>query len=229
MDAVTFIDLYCERTDSGLWNEPVNALSNAAFLLAAGWVWLGYGRSRSSSVEMLLIVLAGNIGIASLLFHTFATAWAEFADVIAIWAFAGAYTLVTVHRLCAGNHKKSFAVLGAIGVVIWVITPLTREFGFDPDKDRWILNGSIQYLPALLLMILFSIAMAVVKHPARWYFLLCTLIFLAALVFRTIDLTMCSATLGVGTHFIWHLLNAMLVGILLYVQITYLAGQKPSV
>ena len=28
------IDLYCERTDAGLWSEPFNALSNLGFLLA---------------------------------------------------------------------------------------------------------------------------------------------------------------------------------------------------
>ncbi|MFK7890617.1 MAG: hypothetical protein AB8B63_07355 [Granulosicoccus sp.] len=228
MDAFAFIDLYCERTASGLWNEPLNALSNTAFVIAAGWAWLGYRRACGRSVDLLLIVLAGNIGIASLLFHTFATAWAELADVIAIWVFAAAYTLVTVHRLCGENHKRSFAVLCMIGVVIWLIIPLTRELGFDSNENRWILNGSIQYLPALLLMLTFSIAMAMVKHPARWHFILCTLIFLAALVFRTIDLMACSTTFGVGTHFIWHLLNATMIGLLLHLQIKYLAAQEQS-
>jgi len=35
VEALSFIDLYCERTAPRSWNEPVNALSNAAFLLAA--------------------------------------------------------------------------------------------------------------------------------------------------------------------------------------------------
>lgn len=30
-----FIDIYCERTAQGFWNEPLNALTNAAFLIAA--------------------------------------------------------------------------------------------------------------------------------------------------------------------------------------------------
>ena len=33
------IDLYCERTTALLWAEPVNALSNLGFLLAA-WLLL---------------------------------------------------------------------------------------------------------------------------------------------------------------------------------------------
>jgi hypothetical protein len=31
----TPIDLYCERTDASFWAEPANALTNAAFLIAA--------------------------------------------------------------------------------------------------------------------------------------------------------------------------------------------------
>jgi hypothetical protein len=33
----TPVDLYCERTDPSFWAEPINALSNLSFLLAA---WL---------------------------------------------------------------------------------------------------------------------------------------------------------------------------------------------
>ena len=33
------IDAYCERTDPGYWAEPVNALTNLAFLLAALIAW----------------------------------------------------------------------------------------------------------------------------------------------------------------------------------------------
>ena len=34
------VDLYCERTDPGYWSEPLNALSNASFILAAGAAFL---------------------------------------------------------------------------------------------------------------------------------------------------------------------------------------------
>ena len=36
MDWFRAVNSYCERTDAGYWSEPVNALSNAGFLLAAG-------------------------------------------------------------------------------------------------------------------------------------------------------------------------------------------------
>lgn len=31
MDWMLYVDLYCERTAPGVWNEPLNALSNLAF------------------------------------------------------------------------------------------------------------------------------------------------------------------------------------------------------
>lgn len=31
------IDLYCERTTSAFWAEPVNALTNLAFVIAGLW------------------------------------------------------------------------------------------------------------------------------------------------------------------------------------------------
>ncbi len=33
------IDLYCERTSSAFWVEPVNALTNVLFLVSAWFVW----------------------------------------------------------------------------------------------------------------------------------------------------------------------------------------------
>lgn len=35
----TLIDLYCERTAVGFWNEPINALSNIAFVVVAVLAW----------------------------------------------------------------------------------------------------------------------------------------------------------------------------------------------
>ena len=34
---LTPVDNYCERIDPGFWAEPLNALSNTAFILAAAY------------------------------------------------------------------------------------------------------------------------------------------------------------------------------------------------
>ena len=33
------VDGYCERVDAAFWSEPINVVTNAAFLIAALWVW----------------------------------------------------------------------------------------------------------------------------------------------------------------------------------------------
>ena len=33
------VDGYCERVDAAFWSEPINAVTNAAFLIAAIWAW----------------------------------------------------------------------------------------------------------------------------------------------------------------------------------------------
>ncbi len=39
MTPIAFIDLYCERTAPGFWNEPINAISNVGFVIAAILAW----------------------------------------------------------------------------------------------------------------------------------------------------------------------------------------------
>lgn len=96
----TLIDQYCERTSAGIWNEPFNAISNVAFVIAALWAWqISAATANRDIIEKLIIVMAGSIGVGSLLFHTFATRWAELADVLPIWSFVAVYILVTIYRM----------------------------------------------------------------------------------------------------------------------------------
>ena len=39
MDWFRAVNGYCERTDASYWSEPLNALTNAAFLIAAALCW----------------------------------------------------------------------------------------------------------------------------------------------------------------------------------------------
>ena len=64
---------YCERTDASYWSEPLNAVSNAAFLIAAALCWRMTGRDPGAR---LLVVILAAIGVGSYLFHTHARIWA---------------------------------------------------------------------------------------------------------------------------------------------------------
>ena len=82
------IDLYCERTGPGLWAEPVNALTNLAYVAAAWALWHSARSSRTVGPgARLLIGLLVAIGTGSMLFHTFATSWARILDEVPILLF----------------------------------------------------------------------------------------------------------------------------------------------
>ena len=70
----TPIDLYCERVTPAFWAEPLNALSNIAFLIAAYaafdlWRRLG----KNDPVILALIMVVAVVGVGSFAFHTLAT------------------------------------------------------------------------------------------------------------------------------------------------------------
>lgn len=83
-----YIDIYCERMDGSFWAEPLNAVSNAFFILAAFWAWrLARQQGVSDLRIMALVIILTAIGVGSFLFHTLATGWAQMADVIPILIF----------------------------------------------------------------------------------------------------------------------------------------------
>lgn len=49
MDWFRAVNHYCERTDASYWSEPVNALSNASFLIAAALCLRLIGRGGTSA------------------------------------------------------------------------------------------------------------------------------------------------------------------------------------
>src|SRR5688572_30818678 len=82
------MDLYCERSGPEFWAEPLNAVSNVSFLIAAFFAWRSANRHSRLLPELLvLIALAATVGVGSFLFHTFATLWAMYLDVIPILLF----------------------------------------------------------------------------------------------------------------------------------------------
>ena len=76
---------YCERAlDGAFWAEPLNAVSNAAFWLAAALalaLWLRLPRHERAAVDLVLVVLVLAIGTGSFLPATLTETYAT-ADII---------------------------------------------------------------------------------------------------------------------------------------------------
>lgn len=229
MDWTTPVDIYCERLAPGFWAEPVNAISNAAFLIAAIWAGIeARRRAEPNPLVWLLIVLAACIGIGSFLFHTFANKWSELADVGPIWTFVALYCLVAAARL--GRVQPGRVVIAAVALTGLIALILAMGEGQPPADPPGAaaghghshapdpFNGSLQYLPAVIALAIFAIITQIRRHPLRRWVQAAGVVFLISLVMRTIDRDICTA-IPLGTHFLWHLLNGLLIGLVLQILI----------
>ncbi|WP_372884657.1 ceramidase domain-containing protein [Shimia sp.] len=207
------IDLYCERLGPAFWAEPVNAVSNLAFVLAALWAWAEARKHPPVPVVLnLLIALGGAIGVGSFLFHTFANTWSEWADVVPIWSFVALYVLTAIHMVGGVAPGRVLRIGAAVGAVLVVVFLATGSQPAAPSPP--VLNGSLQYAPALIALAVFAGITWRRRHPMAPWAGAAALSFLVSLIFRTIDLGVC-ASLPVGTHFLWHILNGLMVALLL--------------
>lgn len=202
------VDLYCERVGAGFWAEPVNALSNVAFLLAAGIAFVHWRRAGGRDWPTLaLIVVLVAIGLGSFAFHTLATRGAVYLDVIPIAVFIYGYLLLALRRFLALPWRATIELL----VVFFAASRILPHLA-GPGA----LNGSLDYLPALLAMLILVWFVPSKVRPAVW---LAAILFLVSLALRNMDQAVCVA-FPLGTHFIWHLLNAAVLLVLIEAAIS---------
>src|ERR687896_455158 len=82
------MDAYCERVGMGLLAEPLNAVSNISFLLAAWAAWVLATRTGTLSAGVrVLIALATSVGIGSILWHTYPVMLTLILDIVPILIF----------------------------------------------------------------------------------------------------------------------------------------------
>jgi hypothetical protein len=197
------VDLYCERTDASLWSEPVNAVTNAAFLIAALLAFRQWRRSnRDDWPALALIIVVAAVGVGSFVFHTVATRAAILADVIPIAVFIYGYLLLALVRFLHLRVIVAAAVVVAYAACAQALSALVPR----------LLNGSVGYLPALAALI--AVALAASEQGTRRSLGLAAVVFAISLAFRTVDMAVC-AGFPLGTHFVWHMLNAIVLYVLL--------------
>ncbi|HEY3472552.1 MAG TPA: hypothetical protein VGL47_45955 [Amycolatopsis sp.] len=185
-----YVDGYCERVAPGLWGEPLNDLSNLAFLFAAVLVWR---LAKGERTGRLLAVLIGLVFVASSVFHLIATRWAGAADSGAILAFVLVYAVVFVRTYWS---RRWAWVAAPAFLALTVVTAL--------------LGGGL-YLSALIGLGAFAVVLAFQRDSAWTHFAVAGAVFALSLSLRMLDRDVC-AYVPVGTHFLWHLLN----GVVLY-------------
>lgn len=199
MDWLAAVDGYCERLDASYWAEPVNALTNAAFVIAAVVLWR---RSDQVTLARAMCVVLGLIGIGSFLFHTHANRLTVMMDVTPILAFILLYVFAASRDMLA--MKGWQAALSTLAFL-----PYAAAAGYLFAQVPG-LGGSAGYAPVPVLILLYAWLMRAIPSTARGL-AAGAAVLVVSLTFRTLDGPLCSA-LPLGTHFLWHILNALMLG-----------------
>lgn len=196
------IDHYCERTAQGLLNEPINALTNLFFVVAAVCFWRHAQKLSRGSIGLgnsVLAVLMVCIAIGSTVFHTFATPFAQSLDVLPIMTLQLVWLWLYLKRIMRVRPAARFVL--TLGYLF-----LSVVFSMLPDPTP----GSMGYLGPLLVITLLGIYHK--DHAPREPQLLYMMagLFFVSLIFRSVDLASCQFV-PFGTHFVWHILNAIVL------------------
>jgi len=200
MDPGLQLDFYCERLGPGLFAEPFNAASNLAFLIAAYVLWSRKERLPRAAA-LLLPLLVALVGVGSFAFHSFATVWAHWLDLLFIELFIYCFMALYLRHIHGLRWGFVLPLLFAYGVFEWALTGLFAPGSF---------NGSYRYLPALMGVAAMSAAAFGVAPRAAKRLAAAACVFIVAVLFRTADLAICEAW-PFGTHFVWHALNALVL------------------
>ena len=200
MDWTRSIDAYCERTDPSYWSEPINAVTNLAFVISALILWR---RCNGLVWGQALAAILFAIGVGSYLFHTHATPWSAALDTTPILLFSLLYIFLANRDFW--NWPTWVAALGAFAYIPYTAV-LTPVFGGLPFFQ---ISSFYWPLPVLIFAYAFLLrrrAPLTARNLAIGAAILCL-----SLTARSLDEPLC-AVLPMGTHFLWHILNAIMLG-----------------
>ena len=198
------MDAYCERVGMGVLAEPLNAVSNVSFLMAALAAWILAQRTGTLSAGVrVLIVLGASVGIGSILWHTYPNMLTLILDIVPILIFICWFIWLYTRNVLGMRSLFAVASVAAFLLATFLAFPFSG-----------VLHGVIVYSPGLIVTLVLGVLHAREQRSARFTLLAAAGVYLAALFFRTIDNEVCPV-LPIGTHFLWHLL----IGLVTYLAI----------
>lgn len=202
MEWTRYIDGYCERMGPEYWAEPINAVTNAAFVIAALIMWRrvqgpGLGLARA------LCVILGLIGIGSYLFHTHAMVWSAVADTTPIAAYVLLYIFAANRDYWGMPWYWAIAATLLFFPFAYITSPLFQQLP--------LLSVSAGYLPVPAMIAIYAVLLRGRLPQVATGLWIGVAILMLSLTFRSLDEVVC-ATVPMGTHFLWHILNAVMLG-----------------
>lgn len=216
MDLTAQLDGYCERIDPSFWAEPINAITNAAFVLAAIFMWW---RSAGLPMARALSAVLFAIGVGSFLFHTYAQTWAAIADVAPIAIYVLLYIFLATRDYWGQTTLISLGAVLLFFPYAYITVPL---FELLP-----VLNVSAGYGPVPLLILIYAFGLRTRAPETARGLAIGAGIILVSLTFRSLDMPVCH-DLPLGTHFMWHILNGIALGWMIEVYRRHMLAQPPK-
>jgi len=194
------VDGYCERLGPEYWAEPVNAVTNAAFLIAAAVMW---PRVRGMATGQVLVLILAAIGVGSYLFHTHANRLTGLMDVLPILLFILAYVFAASRDFLGLSPVKAGLVTAGFVPYAAATVPL---FAMIPG-----LGSSAGYAPVPVLILAYAWLLRRRASDTARGLAIGAAILVLSLTFRTLDGPLCGVV-PLGTHFLWHVLNGVMLG-----------------
>jgi hypothetical protein len=209
---------YCERTDFSYWSEPVNAVTNIAFVIAAVYVW---PRTRGLILARVMAVVLALIGVGSYLWHTHATGWSSVADVLFIVLFILVYLFAATRDYLGASARVAAFSAAAF---------FPYAAGFAWFFGAVLPGGNALYASGAVLIAGYGLGLR--RSATGRGLLVGAGILVVSLGFRMADAPVCAA-FSVGTHFMWHILNGVMLGWMILVYCNHmrsgaLAPRPPS-
>ncbi|WP_417514683.1 ceramidase domain-containing protein [Minwuia sp.] len=198
------VDAYCERLVPGFWDEPLNAVTNLSFIIAA--LLIARGAARQGSLRrpslMIPLFLLSATGVGSFLFHTYANGWSAVADTAAL-------SLCLLFTLYFGARRWLetnifVSLLWPAGMIVAAmllaqLVPVPGAFYLGPLAA----GGAM------------AVAARRARHPAWKWVGAAVVVFIPSFIFRAMDEAVCAAW-PYGTHFLWHILNGIVLGLAIW-------------
>jgi hypothetical protein len=200
------IDGYCERTSPAYWAEPVNAVTNIAFLIAATVMWR---RTEGLPLARAMCVVLAAIGVGSYLFHTHANGLTAAMDVGPILIFILLYIFAATRDFLGLSPKwAAGAVLAFFPYTLLMVPVFSAAMPF--------LGSSAGYAPIPVLILGYAAALWRRSPETARGMAVGAAILIVSLTFRTLDYPLCDLV-PFGTHFLWHVLNGLMLALMIEV------------
>lgn len=191
---------YCERTADHIFSEPLNSITNIAFIFIAYFIFKKY---RKADYSLILSGLIFFIGVGSFLLHTFPSRLTALVDVVFILFFILFFLYVLSRKIIKLSiiYSLSMSLISPI-LYFYLGRALKAEFPRIGDSSFYI----------IILIHMFLICIYIFQKKLRnlKYIFIGSIVFAFSIFFRVIDQVYCEINIH-GTHFIWHILNSLVL------------------